>query len=84
MDRLAAVAVFSMAGQVILNQGMKYLNASKTGVLMMIEVLAAAAFGVFFLGEQFGLRLLCGSALILGSGVALILLPARPSTSSRP
>ena len=76
---LMAVAVFAMAGQVLLNQGMKYLKASKASVLMMIEILAAASFGVIYLGEPIGLRLLCGSVLILGSGVALILLPMRPS-----
>ncbi|MBW1800084.1 MAG: DMT family transporter [Deltaproteobacteria bacterium] len=72
---LGAVALFAMAAQVMLNQGMKYLKASKTGVLMMIEVIVAAGFGVIYLGEPFNSRLACGAVLILGCGVALIMIP---------
>lgn len=84
---LIAVAIFAMAGQVLMNQGMKYLNAPKTGVLMMLEVLAAVAFGVVYLSEPLTVRLLCGSGLILGCGVVLIVLPMRsnhpPEAGSR-
>jgi len=73
---LAAVAVFAMCGQVIMNQGMKFLNASRTGVYMMIEVLAASIFGVIQLAEPFGPKLALGTFLILGCGVALLFLPA--------
>lgn len=72
---LAAVAVFALFGNVLMNQGMKHLNASKTGVLMMLEVVTATAFGAVFLGEVLSVRFLCGSALILGCGVAIIVLP---------
>ena len=76
---LGAVAVFAMAGQVIMNQGMKYLSGSRTGVLMMIEVLAASCFGIVFLKEPLGLRLVLGALLILGCGFGLIFLPQRDS-----
>ena len=74
---LIAVAVFSMAAQVLMNQGMKHLNAAQTGALMMIEVLVAATFGVVYLDESISLRLLCGSGLILGSGFALMVRPGK-------
>ena len=73
---LIAVATFSMAAQVLMNQGMKHLNAAQTGALMMIEVLVAATFGVVYLGEPITLRLVCGSGLILGCGFALMVKPA--------
>lgn len=74
---LLAVASFAMTGQVCLNQGMKYLNAPKTGVLMMIEVLITVSFGVIVLGEPLAFRTICGACLILGSGVSLVLFPTR-------
>jgi len=72
---LIAVAAFSMAAQVLMNQGMKHLNAAQTGALMMFEVLVAATFGVVYLGEPITVRLLCGSGLILGCGFALMVKP---------
>ena len=72
---LGAVALFAMAAQVMLNQGIKYLKASKTGVLMMIEVIVAAGFGVIYLGESLNSRLVFGAVLILGCGIALVILP---------
>lgn len=75
---LSAVAVFAMAGQVLMNHGMKYLPASKTGALMMIEVVVAGAFGALYLGEAFTLRFFLGAVLILSCGAALTALPARP------
>jgi len=72
---LIAVAAFAMAGQVLMNQGMKHLSASKTGVLMMLEVIVAATFGIVYLAETLSIRLLFGAGLILGCGVALIILP---------
>lgn len=76
---LIVVAAFAMAGHVLMNQGMKHLIASKTGVLMMLEVMVAATFGVVCLAETLSIRLLFGAALILGCGVALIILPMRPN-----
>lgn len=72
---LIAVAAFSMAAQVLMNQGMKHLNAAQTGALMMIEVLVASTFGVVYLGEPITIRLVCGSGLILGCGFALMVKP---------
>ena len=72
---LGAVAFFAMGAQVCMNQGMKYLKASKAGALMMIEVLTATTFGILVLGESLTLRTAAGGLLILGSGAALIALP---------
>lgn len=74
---LFAVALFAMIGQIMMNQGMKYLNASKTGALMMIEVIVAVAFGGLYLGESLTFRFFLGSVLILGSGAALMALPSK-------
>jgi drug/metabolite transporter (DMT)-like permease len=74
---LIAVALFAMLGQVLMNQGMKYLNASKTGALMMIEVIVAGAFGALYLGESLSFRFFVGSIIILGCGCALTALPMR-------
>lgn len=73
---LSAVALFAMIGQVLMNQGMKYLGGSRTGALMMIEVIVASAFGAIWLGEELQPRFFAGAILILGSGVALTVLPA--------
>jgi drug/metabolite transporter (DMT)-like permease len=82
---LLAVGVTAMGGQVLMNQGMKYMNASRTSSFMMIEVLVASAFGVIYLGEPLSPRLVIGSIMILGCGGALMLLPFRtkPSESVR-
>ena len=74
---LIAVAVFAMTAQILMNRGMKHINAPKTGVLMLMEVLIATFFGVFYLGEPLSIKILCGAGLILGCGVALILIPVK-------
>lgn len=81
---LSAVAVFAMIGQVLMNQGMKYLDGSRTGALMMIEVLVAAAFGALWLGENLQIRFFVGGILILGSGAALMVLPPRSPGPNSP
>lgn len=74
---LLAVGLFAMIGQVLMNQGMKYLDGSRTGALMMIEVIVAAAFGALWLGEDLQIRFFVGAILILGSGAALMALPLK-------
>jgi drug/metabolite transporter (DMT)-like permease len=74
---LLAVAFAAMVAQVMMNQGMKYMNAPETSSFMMIEVIVASAFGVLYLGEPLSPRLIGGSVLILGCGGALTLLPGR-------
>lgn len=81
---LCAIAVFAMLGQVFMNQGMKYLNASRTGVLMMIEVIVAGTFGAFWLGEVLSIRFLFGSALILACGATLMALPPKAPAIAPP
>jgi drug/metabolite transporter (DMT)-like permease len=74
---LSAVALSAMIAQLVMNEGMKYLDASRTGSLMMIEVITAAAFGALWLGETLTTRFFIGSILILGSGAVLMALPSR-------
>jgi len=74
---LIAVAVFALTAQILMNQGMKYMNAPKTGGLMLIEVLVATVFGVAYLGEPLSIKILFGAGLILGCGAALILIPVK-------
>ena len=81
---LSAVALSAMIAQVVMNEGMKYLDASRTGSLMMIEVITAAAFGPLWLGETLTPRFFAGSILILGSGAVLMALPPRSGPRANP
>jgi drug/metabolite transporter (DMT)-like permease len=73
-----------MIGQVLMNQGMKYMNASRTSSFMMLEVVIASAFGVMYLGEPLTPRFFAGSLLILGCGAALMLVPVRSNPRNPP
>ncbi len=75
---LLVMAVPSLLSQLFFNKGYKYLRAPQTGVLMYLELLFLAAFGIIFLGEPLDWRLLSGAALIVGSGIWLNLKPANP------
>jgi drug/metabolite transporter (DMT)-like permease len=81
---LIAVAFFAMIGQLLMNQGMKYMNASRTSSFMMLEVVIASAFGVMYLGEPLTPRFFVGSLLILGCGAALMLVPVRSNLLNPP
>jgi drug/metabolite transporter (DMT)-like permease len=74
---LAAVAVFSIGAQLSINQALIRIPAPKVSVMMTAEVPLVAAFGVFYLGEPSGWRLITGAMLIFGSGVALNILPSK-------
>ena len=78
---LAAVALLSIGAQLSINQALIRIPAPKVSVMMTAEVPLVAAFGVLYLGEPFGWRLIVGAVLIFSSGVGLNLLPSR-STSS--
>jgi drug/metabolite transporter (DMT)-like permease len=74
-----SVALFAMLAQVLMNQGMKYLNAPKAGVLMAIEPVASTTFGAIYLGEPLSVRFVLGAGLIFVCGVFLILFPIKSS-----
>jgi drug/metabolite transporter (DMT)-like permease len=74
---LAAVAVFSIGAQLSINQALIRIPAPKVSVMMTAEVPLVAAFGVFYLGEPSGWRLIAGAVLIFGSGVVLNILPSK-------
>lgn len=72
---VAAVAVFSIGAQLSINKALVHIPAPKVSVMMTAEVPLVAAFGVLYLGEPFGWRLIIGSLFIFGSGIGLNLLP---------
>jgi drug/metabolite transporter (DMT)-like permease len=75
--QLAAVAVFSVGAQLSINQALIRIPAPKVSVMMTAEVPLASCFGILYLGEPLSWRLLVGALLIIGSGVALSMLPAK-------
>jgi drug/metabolite transporter (DMT)-like permease len=78
---LAAVAVFSIVAQLSINQALFYSPAPQVSVMMTAEVPLVAAFGVLYLGEPLGWRLIVSALLIFSSGIGLNLLPDK-STSN--
>ena len=74
---VAAVAIFSIIGQLSINHALTRIPASRVSVVMTAEVPLVACFGVLYLGEPIGWRLIVGTALIFGSGIGLNLLPVR-------
>ncbi|MBC8247550.1 MAG: DMT family transporter, partial [Deltaproteobacteria bacterium] len=67
----AAVAVFSIGAQLSINLALIRIPAPKVSVMMTAEVPLVACFGVLYLGEPLGWRLIIGSVLIFGCGVGL-------------
>lgn len=79
-----AVALFSVGAQLSINQALVHLPAPKVSVMMTAEVPLVACFGVIYLGEPLGWRLVLGAALIFGCGIGLNLLPTRLDTTRLP
>jgi drug/metabolite transporter (DMT)-like permease len=73
---VGAVAVFSLAAQLTINQALVRIPAAAVSIMMTIEVPLVAAFGVLYLGEPAGWRLIVGALFIFGSSIGLNLLPA--------
>jgi len=78
---VAAVAVFSIAAQLTINQALIRIPAATVSIIMTAEVPLIAAFGVIYLGEPLSWRLMVGACLIFGSGVGFNLLPAKKTSS---
>ncbi|MEJ2286026.1 MAG: DMT family transporter [Desulfobacterales bacterium] len=76
---VAAVALFSIAAQLTINQALIRIPATIVSVMMTAEVPLVACFGVVFLDEPLGWRLVVGASLIFSCGVGLSLLPTPPS-----
>ncbi len=74
---IAAVAIFSIAAQLTINQALIRIPAATVSIMMTAEVPLVAAFGVLYLGEPLSWRLVVGAVLIFGSGTGLNLLPAK-------
>jgi len=73
---LAAVAVFSIGAQLTINQALVQIPAPKVSVIMTAEVPLVACFGIIFLGEPTGWRLITGALLIFSCGVGLNIIPS--------
>jgi drug/metabolite transporter (DMT)-like permease len=80
---VGAVAVFSLAAQLTLNQALVRIPAAAVSIMMTIEVPLVTAFGVLYLGEPAGWRLIIGALLIFGSSIGLNLLPAASAGGSK-
>jgi len=78
---VAAVAVFSIGAQLSINQALVRIPAPKVSVMMTAEVPLVAAFGVLYLGEPLGWRLIVGALLIFSSGIGLNLLPDKSASN---
>lgn len=78
---VAAVALFSIGAQLSINQALASISTPKVSVMMTAEVPLVAAFGVLYLGEPIGWRLILGAFLIFGSGIGLNLLPDKSASN---
>jgi drug/metabolite transporter (DMT)-like permease len=76
---VAAVAVFSIAAQLTINQALVRMPATFVSVMMTAEVPLVACFGVIYLDEPLGWRLIIGASLIFACGLGLSLLPPKPA-----
>ena len=77
---VAAVAIFSIGAQLSINQALVHIPTPKVSVMMTAEVPLVAAFGVLYLGEPVGWRLILGAVFIFGSGIGLNLLPDKSAS----
>ena len=75
---VAAVAVFSVAAQLTINQALVRIPATIVSVMMTAEVPLVASFGVLYLE---GWRLILGASLIFACGVGLSLLPSKSTAN---
>ena len=78
---VAAVAVFSIGAQLSINQALARIPAPKVSVMMTAEVPLVTAFGVLYLDEPFGWRLIVGAILIFSSGIGLNLMPDKSASN---
>jgi len=74
---VGAVGIFSIGAQLTLNQALVHIPAPKVSVMMTAEVPLVAGFGVVFLGEPIGWRLLVGALIVFGCGIGLNLLSVK-------
>jgi len=74
---VGAVAIFSIGAQLTINQALVHTPAPKVSVMMTAEVPLVASFGVVFLGEPLGWRLVVGALIVFGCGIGLNLLSAK-------
>lgn len=68
---LAGIGVVATIGQVLMNQGFIHLPAAEGGVVLMSQVIIAAAWGVVMFGEPLSWNLVAGGVMIMGGGAFL-------------
>jgi drug/metabolite transporter (DMT)-like permease len=77
---LLVVIVFSMIGQLLLNQAFKYARAGEGSVVMMANTAVAAALGAWLLGDRYTREFFVG-ALLIFVAIAWITAKARVQVS---
>ncbi|BEQ14741.1 DMT family transporter [Desulfoferula mesophila] len=68
---LVGIGVVATFGQVLMNQGFFHLPAAEGGVVLMSQVVIAAAWGVVMFGEPISWRLVVGGCMIMLGGAFL-------------
>ncbi len=81
---LIGISVTALAANLAMNKSVHYISAPESGVILMVEVVAGAAFGVLLFGEHLTLRSGIGALFVLGGGALLTLQPTRRSPGSGP
>jgi drug/metabolite transporter (DMT)-like permease len=71
------IVLSSVLGQLTLNQGVGSCRSWEGGLYLTSEVVLTGLAGIALLGDPVGWRFLTGGVLILGSAVAIQMLPAR-------
>lgn len=64
---LLVVIVFSMAGQLLLNQAFKYARAGEGSIVMMANTAVTAALGAWLLGDRYTREFFVGALLTFAS-----------------
>ena len=80
---LLGIAVTALLANLAMNKSVHHISAPNSGVILMVEVVAGAALGVFLFGEPLTPRFGLGALFVLGGGVLLTLGPARRGGKGR-
>ncbi len=70
---LIGVGAAGTAGQLLMNQGMKYAPATEGAIVNTLTVVVSASLGALLFGDNYGLRFFAGVACLFGSAGYLTL-----------
>lgn len=80
---LIGISITALVANLAMNKSVHFISAPKSGVILMVEVVAGAAFGVLFFGEHLTPRFGIGALFVLIGGILLTLQPTRQSSRHR-